>query len=270
MLLQLSGPLSLLPSLSDRLQSGFPALSWAVGIVLLTYVGSRLASGRMRGALSRAGLKPNIALLLARVLWVALWAVGLLLALNQFTNGLTPLAALIGVFGLAASLSLQSVLQNLVAGIYLLIERPFNLQDYITVIGPPGVNHEGRVEDIQMRTTHLRNRDNELILVPNFSIFTGVVTNRTVEGGLVQYLTLTFPRRTEVAGVRERMLPMLAALPTVMDAPPPLLRVDTVDKEAWTGSLSLWARTQEGASDAAWAISQTFPDATVNRGGPVA
>lgn len=266
LVVRMAGPLPSWNQFGHGVQDNLPEIAWALGILVATYAVSRVLSGRLRGALGRAGLQPNVALLLARVLWFGLWIVGILFALDRFTTGLAPLAAFIGVFGLAASLSLQTVLQNLVAGVYLLIERPFKLQDYIAVVGPGGANHEGRVEDIQMRTTHLRNRDNELILIPNFSIFSGVVTNRTAEGGLVQHLNLTFPRSTEVIQVRETMLPLLIDLPTVLDSPRPLLRVDKVEADAWTGSLSLWSRSPEGASDAVWLIGQRFPDATVTNG----
>ena len=251
----------------DSLGDALPPIGWAMGIAAVTYAISRIASGRLRTTLEHGGFQVNVAILLARALWVTLWVVGFLLILRIVGLGLTPLAAFVGVLGLAASLSLQSVLQNLVAGVYLLAERPFNIGDFIAVVGPAGVNHEGRVEDIQMRTTHLRSRDDELILVPNSSIFSGVVTNRTAVGGFVQHIALTFPRSAEPGDVRGTLMPLLDALPSVLRDPAPLLRVDKASKDEWTGSLSIWARSHEAASDAVWTIARAFPDATVDDGG---
>lgn len=245
----------------------FPAIAWSLVIVGVTYIVSRLASDRLRGTLERGGFKINVAILLARSAWLGLWVVGLLLVASEFGVGLTPLGAAIGVVGLAASLSLQQVLQNLVAGVYLLAERPFAIGDYIAVVGPAGVNHDGRVEDIQMRTTHLRNRDNELILVPNSAIFGGVVTNRTAVGGFVQHVNVTFPRDVDLELTRQRLMPILQQLPSVLSHPQPHLRVDTVTGDSWTACLSIWARGFEAESDAVWAICQSFPDASVNDGG---
>lgn len=243
-----------------------PALIWAAAIIAITYAGSRIASGRLRGALVRGGFQANVAILLARGLWLTIWIIGFLLVLTQVGTGLTPLTAVVGVLGLAASLSLQQVLQNLVAGIYLLAERPFQLGDFIAVVGPAGVNHEGRVEDIQMRTTQLRNRDNELILVPNSAIFAGVVTNRTEVGGFVRHVTVTFPRQTDVESIKQQLLPLLRTLPSVLPSPQPVLRVDKVGVDTWTACLSIWASNREAESDTVWALSQTFPDARVNDG----
>src|SRR5579859_6585160 len=177
-------PGSLFPSLADPFtRDDLKHIGVAVGILLITVLVSRLSSHRIRGTLEAGGFQVNVAILLARTLWVAVWTVGLLLVFYQLGGGLTPLTAFVGVVGLAASLALQQVLQNLVAGVYLLAERPFNIGDIIAVVGTSGLNHEGTVVDIQMRTTHLHSREGEVILIPNSLIFSGVVTNRTAIGG---------------------------------------------------------------------------------------
>ena len=239
---------------------------FSAGLVVLTVFTSRLARVRLRGALERGGFASNVAILLARLLWLAVWLTAFLILLSLFGIALTPLAALIGVLGLAASLSLQQVLQNLVAGVYLLAERPFRIGDVISVVGVAGLNHEGRVEDIQMRTTHLRSGDDELILVPNSAVFAGVVTNRTAVGGYANQLTVSWPREVEPDTVRQKVTPLLAQLPPVLSSPAPELRVDSAGKEDWTGCLVFWTASRHARSDVIWAIAQAFPEATVNNG----
>lgn len=236
----------------------------SIVILVLALSLSRRGSTRLRTTLTRGGFQDNIAILLARGLRVLVLVIAVLAILYQFGVGLTPLTAFIGIVGLAASLSLQQVLQNLVAGIYLLAERPFAIQDTIQVIAPGGVNHEGRVEDIQMRTTHLRSRDDELILVPNAAIFGGVVTNRTAVGGCVNHLTVTFPRDVDPLNVRANAFPLLSRLPTVLPRPAPDLRVETVGKESWTATLSYWSVTSDSTSEVIWEFAHAFPEATVN------
>jgi small-conductance mechanosensitive channel len=206
----------------------------------------------------------NIAILLSRSLWVGVWVTGFLSELRFFGLGLEPLAAFIGVVGLAASLSLQSVLQNLVAGVYLLAERPFHIGDVVSVVGAAGLNHEGTVEDIQMRTTQLRSRDNEVILVPNASIFTGVITNRTAIGGYPTELTVTFPRDTDPDDVRDRLVVVMAGIPVILSEPTPRVRLDKIATETWTAGVVFWSSTDDARSQAIWQIGRTFPAATVN------
>lgn len=239
-------------------------LGISVAVLLITLLASRRVAYRLRTTLQRGGFQINVAILLARVFWIGAWTVTILLVLSINGIALTPLAAFIGVIGLAASLSLQQVLQNLVAGVYLLAERPFRIGDTVSVIGPAGLNHEGTVEDIQMRTTHLRSHDDELILVPNSAIFSGVVTNRTAVGGYARQVTVTFPRETDPESVRNRLIALLEDSPAVLSTPRPDLRIDKAGKESWTGNLLFWTVTPEAKSNVIWAVAHAFPEATVN------
>jgi small-conductance mechanosensitive channel len=256
-----------LPSWNDvgkRATDVLPALVGALVIVVITLAVSHIASTRMRSTLMRGGIALNVSILISRLVWLTIWVLGFLLVIHQFGLGYAPLATFVGVLGLAASLSLQQLLQNLVAGVYLLAERPFAIGDFIAVVGPAGANHEGKVEDIQMRTTHLRNRDNELILMPNSAVFGGVVTNRTAIGGYVRHLTVTFPRDVDVNAARGTIVPLLQGLPAVLPAPEPVLRVEKVEKGTWTGALSLWGSSPDVDSEVIWAIGQAFPEAGVS------
>lgn len=235
-------------------------------VLVVTLFVSVKARGRLQRGLEVAGFQINVAVLLARALAGAVWIIGALSVLYVFGVGLAPLAAVIGVVGLAASLSLQQVLQNLVAGVYLLAERPFQIGDEVALVGPAGLNHQGRVQDIQMRTTHLRNRDDELILVPNSAIFGGVITNRTAVGGFVSKVTVSFPRGTEPEAVREKIVPLLQGLPAVLSSPSPSLYVDKANKDEWTGCVSFWSSTPQATSEVVWAMAGAFPEATFDSG----
>jgi small conductance mechanosensitive channel len=241
-------------------------LGLTIVVLLLTLLLSRFSRSRFRSALQRSGLQLNVAILIARLLWMVVWLIGLGVIISVLGIGLTPFAALIGVVGLAASLAFQQVLQNLVAGVYLLAERPFAIGDRIDVAGAPGANHEGIVEDIQMRTTHLRNVHDELILIPNSTIFSGVVTNRTAVGGYMSNLNVTFPRSIDPGEVRTRIIPLLQKLPGVLESPPADLRVEKAGKDDWTASVLYWVTRNEATATAVWAVADAFPEATVSAG----
>lgn len=254
---------------TDFLTSGHPLERLAVvvlTIVATTFV-SRIARGRLSVTLQRGGMAINASVLLARLLWIGVWALGIAIVLYSVGVGLGPLAAFIGVVGLAAGLALQQLLQNLVAGIYLLAERPFRIGDLIAVVGPAGANHEGTVEDIQMRTTRLRGRNDELILVPNASIFGGVVTNRTAISGHAAQLCLVFPRDHDPASVEKQLVSIVQSLPGTLRTPEPEIHVDTVSKDEWTATLVFWAQQPDAGSSAAWAIASAIPDASVDATG---
>jgi len=93
-------------------------------------------------------------------------------ALGELGVDTTSLVALIGAAGLAIGLSLQSSLQNFAAGVMLIIFRPFKTGDFVEVAGISGV-----IEKITIFTTQLRTGDNKEMIVPNGSIYGGVITN---------------------------------------------------------------------------------------------
>jgi small-conductance mechanosensitive channel len=74
----------------------------------------------------------------------------------------TALVATSAVTSLVLGLALQPILGNFFAGLVISIEKPFRINDWIKV-----GEHEGRVAAITWRTTHLRTRDNDNLVIPN-------------------------------------------------------------------------------------------------------
>ena len=75
---------------------------------------------------------------------------------------IAPLLATSAVTSLVLGLALQPILANFFAGLVISAERPFRINDWIRL-----GEHEGRVVAINWRTTHLRTRDNDDIVIPN-------------------------------------------------------------------------------------------------------
>jgi small conductance mechanosensitive channel len=152
------------------------ALRVLAGLLVFAIVwrGALLARLWFHRSAARATADPNLQLLLGRLIYLAVLAVGAVWALD--IAGLSPAAFLtaLGVVGLAITLALQDVLRNFFAGVYLLFERPFRIGDEITV-----KDVRGRVVDVGMRITSLRTDDGVLVLIPNAVLLAEVVSNRS-------------------------------------------------------------------------------------------
>ncbi|MEW6232558.1 MAG: mechanosensitive ion channel domain-containing protein [Chloroflexota bacterium] len=146
----------------------------ALLVALLTLVAARLARDALTRALSRTKADPNAALLVGRVVYWAILALGAGWVLTIFGVEWTALVATFGVLGLAAGLALQDVLRNLVAGLYLLMERPFRIGDHIVL-----KDHQGQVTDVRLRTTHLHTPDDREVIIPNITVFAEIIVNRS-------------------------------------------------------------------------------------------
>lgn len=78
----------------------------------------------------------------------------------------------LGLGGLAFALAAQETLANLFGGLAIMLDKPFNVGDYIQCEGL-----EGTIEDIGFRSTRIRTPDQTLVTVPNSSIAKAQVTN---------------------------------------------------------------------------------------------
>ena len=74
---------------------------------------------------------------------------------------------------IAVALALQDTLANLLAGIHILVERPIVVGDSIKLES----GHEGVVTDIGWRTTRVRTGSNDMVVVPNTKITSGILVN---------------------------------------------------------------------------------------------
>src|SRR5882724_4400238 len=114
----------------------------------------------------------GIALLLARLVQTSIFVLGFLIALfvvaPSFRAG--DLIKLLGVGSVAIGFAFQNILQNFLAGILLILQEPFQLGDFISVIGI-----EGTVYDIQSRATIVSTKDGRRVVIPNAVLFTSPV-----------------------------------------------------------------------------------------------
>jgi small-conductance mechanosensitive channel len=102
-------------------------------------------------------------------LFVAITAAFGVAGYNGFLRSLATIAA---AATLAIGFAMQDVLKNFVAGVFIFVEKPFKIGDWIEWDGNSGV-----VEDISLRITRLRTFDNELLTVPNGQLTDSVVKN---------------------------------------------------------------------------------------------
>ncbi len=146
---------------------------WALLIFLFMAWAAGVARRATRQALQRAGAHPNAILFLARVTQLGILGLGIFIALAILGIDFTALTAIRGFVTIALSLSLQDIARSLLAGLYLLIERPFQVGDVVDVGGQQGV-----IEDVKMRTTILRSATGDTVIVPNLLMFTSVIIQK--------------------------------------------------------------------------------------------
>lgn len=123
---------------------------------------------------------------------------------------------LLGIGGVAIGFAFRDVLQNLLAGILILLTRPFRIGDQIR-----DAEHEGTVEDIWVRATVLRTYDNQRILIPNALLFTSKIEVITAYEHRRLEFPLTIGNGDDIALARRAITGALRSSPGVLTEPPP-------------------------------------------------
>lgn len=116
--------------------------------------------------------------------WIVI-ILGVMLAVTIIAPSIKPgdLLSGLGVSSVAIGFAFKDILQNMLAGILLLLKQPFEVGDQI-ISG----NFEGTVEKIETRATLIKTYDGRLVVIPNSDIYTNsVVVNTAYAQSRSQY-----------------------------------------------------------------------------------
>lgn len=188
-------------------------------VALAVYAAQRLQRGVER-IVGKERRHRELARLLGRLVRIGVLLGGLLLVLGIFnqTQILASFLASLGIFGLLVAFALQDITKNFAAGIMLLIQRPFALDDRIKV----GV-YEGIVTDVSLRATVLRSADGHEVLIPNADVFSGAITNLTRYPLRRQTIPLVLPLEIDGESAQQVLEAMLRRVPQIEREPRPLV-----------------------------------------------
>ena len=166
-------------ALGERLAAGFGTIGFTVLAALVAWEAANIALQREVTRLTRdqhaaraARLRTLLPLLRA-TLFVVIGAIAGLTVLSQIGIDIAPLLAGAGILGVAIGFGSQKLVQDLITGIFLLLENAMQVGDWVTVSGLSGA-----VENLSVRTIRLRASDGSVHIIP-FSAVTSVTnTNR--------------------------------------------------------------------------------------------
>ena len=132
--------------------------AWLIWILSDTAVHHALTRSRKGLANARA---QTMMPLIRNVLFVAIFIIALIVALANMGMNVTPLLAGAGVIGLAIGFGAQSLVADLITGLFIIIEDSLAIDDYVDVGG-----HLGTVEGLTIRTVRLRDIDGIVHTIP--------------------------------------------------------------------------------------------------------
>ena len=140
-----------------------------------------------------------------------------LIALSYTGIGFGNLAIVAGALSLGIGFGLQSIVNNFVSGLILLVERPIKVGDWINV-----GNDEGNVRRISVRSTEIETFDRSHIIIPNSELISGTVKNWTLRSPLGRVeINLGVSYDADPDEVHDLLLGVAKAHPAILEHPEP-------------------------------------------------
>ena len=211
----------------ERFASGIPignVLLSPVDLVvaILVFAGIILITGGVRrwlGEKLRSGTRLDLGVRNAIVSGVGYGGVvlAIIIAIAVIGLDLSNLALVAGALSVGVGFGLRTVVENFVAGLLLLVERPIKEGDWIVTAG-----HHGTVKRISVRSTEIETFDRASVIVPNAELVAQPVENWTHKSRIARIiLPIGVAYGSDTEKVREILLACAAEHPEVLKYPEP-------------------------------------------------
>lgn len=224
-----------LNELTDAFIRSIPAILIAFIVFVVFYAVAKAVRMLARRAAERRGHVRAAGLVIGRLSQGIIILVGALVSLSVALPTFRPgdIVELLGIGSVAIGFAFRDILQNFLAGILLLIARPFYIGDQIVVN-----NYEGTVEDIQTRATFIRTYDGRRVVIPNAELFTQkVIVNTAFERRRLEY-DIGIGYSDDVEKAKQLILQTLGETEGVLSFPEP----DVLVMELAPSAVNLRAR----------------------------
>lgn len=152
----------------------------------------------------------------------------------------TSFAALLASAGVAVGMALSGQLQNFAGGIIILLMKPYRVGDMVEVQGTIGT-----VREIQIFHSILVAPDNRVVYIPNATMSSSVIVNRTRQQTRRLDWTIGVTYGEDVEKVQRTVLSLLTQVPQVLSEPAPEIYVDQMAESSVNILIRAWAKTED-------------------------
>lgn len=175
---------------------------------------------------------------------VVITVIGVFAAATIIFPGLRAgdLVAVLGLSSVAIGFAFKDIFQNFLAGILLLLQRPFIVGDQIEVSG-----YCGTIEHIDVRSTSIRSYNGQLIVLPNAEIFSSPVTVNTAEDTRRSVFETGIGYDEDIDDAREVIEDAVADCESVLQSPPPNVVVCGHGDSSVDFRIMYWTESEKSA-----------------------
>ncbi len=214
-------------------------LLFVIFVMVLATIVAKLITTNLRRALIDKMKRDQLELML-KVIYFGIIFIAFVGVLPVLGLNLSGLLVAGGIAGIVLGFASQSVVANLVSGIFLISEKPIKIGDQVNIDGVAGF-----VEDINILSTVVRTYDGLYVRLPNEKVFTSSITN---------YVAHVARRFEYVIGIRysddaEKAIEIIKGLiedhPLALKNPEPVVFVDNLGDNSVNIVVRIWAPSTE-------------------------
>ena len=223
------------PTLSELWQLGWfrCAVTLAVGILL------SIVTKRIFRPLNRR-LPHQVGILIEKAVLALLWVFIIVHALRAVGVDLISVLGAAGVAGIAIGFAAQTVLSNLISGIFIMSERSIRLGDYVTAGGMSGT-----VESINLLSVTLRQVDNSTVRIPCETLVKSPVVNMTGDTLRRCDFDLGVDYTCDLEHVRQVILKIIEDQPLLATNPAPAVQFIGFGDSSLNLHIGAWCKTED-------------------------
>ncbi|PEN12980.1 mechanosensitive ion channel protein MscS [Longibacter salinarum] len=178
------------------------------------------------------------------------------MVLSSLGVNVTALVAGLSIAGIAVGFAARDSLENFIAGVTILMDKPFKVGDYIVI-----KDHYGQVHEITLRSTRIRSVRNEVLVLPNTEMITQEVVNHTKQNTLRIDIEFGIAYKEYPQEAREAVLPILEDDDRILTRPEPSVVVTGMADSAVTMTLRFFIREPSEEVPMRWEYTEKVREA---------
>jgi small conductance mechanosensitive channel len=208
-------------------------------LITLTFIGFRALAKLVRRIVRRAVGHSNLSELMrgtiVRLSAYGVMLVGYLVILTQLGVQVAPLLAGLGIAGFVVGFAMQNTLANFAAGGMILGNQPFDVGDEIEVAGVFGT-----VKRMSLVSTTILTPDNQTLIIPNSTVWGGVIRNRTAQPIRRVDLAFNVGYGDDIEKAERVLREIVAGHASVLTDPAPVVRLNQLSDSSIIFVVRTW------------------------------
>lgn len=228
--------------LKDTGFQSFAGIITALVILIIGIIGLKILVALLRRILKKSPIDGALHKFIINSVRIGIWIFIIVAVLSELGVNTTTFVAVLSAAGAAIALALKDSLSNVAGGIIILITKPFCRGDYVMID-----TAEGNIKEIDIMTTTLNTIDDKVVIIPNGTVTSSIITNYSREGFRRVDCVFEVGYECDLAKVKDILKDIEKGCSTALHDRPPVIGVSShgesgvaVDFKVWTTTDKYW------------------------------